>query len=103
MIFENGKDIEYDIKSKISSYLKDGEDVNLKSLSSILFVYLQELKNIGELNEFKVESPNEKTFFSVFFIKDDIKHQFNISFIIEMRNIKIEKIKSNKIITFEIL
>lgn len=103
MIFETGKDIEKDIKDRISLYLKDNEDVSLKSLSSILFVYLQELKNIGELKEFHVSSPGEETFFTVFYIKDDIIYDFNISLIIEMRNIKIEKIKSNKIISYEIL
>lgn len=103
MIFESGKDIEYDIKNKISYYLKNNEDVNLKTLSSLLSVYLLELKNIGEVNKFDVTSPGKGTFFTVFFIKDNIDFHFNISLVIEMRNIKIEKIKSNKIIYFEIL
>lgn len=103
MIFKTGKDIEYDIKNKISYFLKDNEDVNLKSLSSILSVYLQELKNIGEVNKFFVTSPDKETFFTVFFTKDSIDFHFDISLIIEMRNIKIEKIKANKIIEFEII
>ena len=103
MIFETGKDIEHDIKYKISCYLKDNEDVNLKTLSSLLSVYLQELKNIGEVGKFDVTSPCKETYFTVFFTKDNLDYHFNISLIIEMRNIKIEKIKSNKIISFEIL
>lgn len=103
MIFESGKDIEYDIKNKISYYLKNNEDVNLKSLSSILSVYFQELKNIGEVNKFNITMSDEDTFFNVFFMKDNIDFHFNISLVVEMRNIKIEKIKSNKIINFEII
>lgn len=103
MIFENGKDIEIDIKNKITSYLKNTTDVNLKNLASLLGVYLQELKNINEIDFFYIGIVGNETYFPVSYTKNMNHYHFNISLIIEMRNIKIEKIKANKTIEYEII
>ena len=99
MIFENGKDIEIDIKNKLSSYIKytGYNNLNLKTIIPILSSYLIEMKNINEINDYRVTKLSDISF-NVFFTKNNIDYDLVISLLLEMRSIKIEKLKSNKIV-----
>lgn len=103
ILFNTTKDIELDIKSKISKYLKDDTNISINMLSSVVWNYLHELKNIHEIESFQVsEIYKENNSFNISFYKNCELCEFNISMIIEIRNIKIEKIKSNKVIYYKI-
>lgn len=98
MIFNTSKDIESDIKNKLSQYIKDNcENLDFKLLRSIIWVYLRELNIIHELDSYFVSEIVDNNFY-IKYTKDNNEYSFNISSIIEIRKIKIEKIKSNKVI-----
>lgn len=104
MLFNSTKDVELDIRKKLSVYLKDSVDINIHMLSAVIWNYLQEVKNIREIQSFSISEVDiEDNSFYISFYKDDIKCKFNISLLIEIRNIKIEKIKSNKVTYYKII
>jgi len=104
MIFNDVKDIELDIRSRLSSYLKVNTDISIGMFTSVIWNYLQEMKNIDEIQSFYVSEPDkEDNSFYISFHKDDKGCKFNISLLIEFRNIKIEKIKSNKVVDYKII
>ncbi len=98
MLFDTTKDIELDIKNKLSQYIKtNGENFDFKMLKSAVWVYLRELKIIHELESFFVSDIIDNTFY-IEYKKDNEDYTFVVSSVVELRNVKIEKIKSNKII-----
>lgn len=98
MLFDTTKDIELDIKNRLSQYIKtNGENFDFKMLKSVVWVYLHELKIIHELESFLVSDIIDNTFY-IKYTKDNEDYTFVVSSIVELRNVKIQKIKSNKII-----
>jgi hypothetical protein len=96
MIFNKGEDIISDIRTKISSYIKQNNDCDdIKNLISIMNSYLYEMKIIKEIESFSVNGINNSKF-EVIFSKDDLAYKFYISMDLELRNLKINKITSNK-------
>lgn len=101
MIFEKHLDIEMDIKKRISNYIKLNDEINIKELTSLLSLYLTEMKNINEIEKHNINILTDKTF-DIMFVKNGSEYKFNISLIIELRHIKFEKIKNN-CIEYEII
>ena len=98
MIFNNAQAIENDIKDKISSYLKDDNDrIEIKSLVSLLRSYLYEMKIKSEIESYDVNEIN-KNKFDISFYKNNISYKFGISMDLELRNLKIKQIISNKVL-----
>jgi len=98
MKFQTGKDIEIDIKNRLSEYVKDNSNnLDLNRLKSIVWVYLQELKIRFELESFNVSEIVDDTF-HISYTKDNKDYKFTVSSVLEMRSIKIEKIKLNKVV-----
>lgn len=98
MIFNKCEDIENDIKSKISCYItqNDGCD-DTKGLVSIIRSYLYEMKNLKEIESFIVNEIN-KSKFDILFNKNDVPYRFGVSIDLELRNLKIKQIISNKVL-----
>ena len=98
MIFKTNKDIETDIKTKISSYIKkyDNND-GIKDIISIIRTYLYEMKIINEILEYDVSEISNNRFI-VFFNKENNLSRFEVSMDLEFRNLKINKIMSKKIL-----
>lgn len=94
MIFNQAVDIEVDIKNRISNYLKDKPSYNIKELTSLLNIYLNELAIIHEIKNYKTTIIDNNSFILLFY-KNDIQYKLEISLIIELRNNKIKKIKSH--------
>lgn len=99
MLFKGCKEIEEDIKSKISNYFQYSiNDTNdAKTLISLLRSYLYELKIIKEIDSYRVDEINSRKF-KIFFIKDSNEYHFSISMDLELRQLKIKKIISNNIL-----
>jgi hypothetical protein len=98
MIFNNNKDIESDIKYRISNYISDpNNDGNVKDLTSMIRTYLHEMKVFKEIESFKVVDINSNKF-DIIFTKDENTYRFSVSLDLELRNLKIKKIISNKIL-----
>ena len=97
MLFNNGNEIELDIKHKISNYIKNTDNIDINYLSSLIRVYLHELRIIKEVDGFFISEIIDNTFF-ISYIKNSEPFKLNISLLLEMRNIKIEKIKSNQVV-----
>lgn len=96
MIFNTNKDIEVDIKSKISNYIKQNNDINdIKDIISIIRSYLYEMKIIKEIDSYIVDKVN-KDEFEISFNKNNNTSRFIVSMNNEMRLIKIDKIRLNK-------
>jgi hypothetical protein len=98
MIFDKCEDIENDIKSKISSYIKQNNDCeDIRDLVSIIRSYLYEMKIIKEIESFDVNEINRNKF-DIIFYKDKVSYKFGISMDLELRNLKIKRIISNKVL-----
>ena len=98
MIFDNCESIENDIKNKISSYIKQDNDcADIKGLVSLLRSYLYEMKIIHEIEAFDVNEIN-KNKFNILFYKNGMLYKFDISMDLELRNLKIKQIISNKVL-----
>jgi len=98
MIFDNCKDIENDIKDRISFYMKQNNEItDIKDLVSLLRSYLYEMKILKEIQSFDVNEIN-KNKFNILFYKNDISYKFGISMDLELRNLKIKQIISNKVL-----
>ena len=98
MIFDNCEAIENDIKNKISSYIKDDNDsIDIKGLVSLLRSYLYEMKRMKEIESYDVNEVNQNKF-NILFYKNDISYKFGISMDLELRNLKIKQIISNKVL-----
>ena len=98
MIFDNCEAIENDIKNKISSYIKqDNNRADIKGLVSLIRSYLYEMKIIKEIESFDVNEINQNKF-NILFYKNDISYKFGISMDLELRNLKIKQIISNKVL-----
>ena len=98
MIFNKCEDIETDIKSKISSYLRQNNDYeDTKGLVSIIRSYLYEMKNLKEIESFIVNEINREKF-DISFNKNNISYKFGVSIDLELRNLKIKRIISNKVL-----
>jgi len=98
MIFDKCEDIENDIKSKISSYIKQNNDCgDIKDLVSIIRSYLYEMKIIKEIESFSVDEINRNKF-DIIFYKDNKSYKFGVSMDLELRNLKIKRIISNKVL-----
>jgi hypothetical protein len=98
MIFDNCEAIENDIKNKISSYIKNDNDyADIKGLVSLLRSYLFEMKRMKEIESYDVNEINQNKF-NILFYKNDISYKFGISMDLELRNLKIKQIISNKVL-----
>ena len=99
MIFNTYKDIETDLKNKISEYIKISNDTisDMNNIISIIRTYLYEMKIINEISEYKVEIL-DKNRFIINIEKNDTKYKFEVSVKLEIRNLKINKLKSHDII-----
>jgi len=98
MIFDNCESVENDIKNKISSYIKQYNDCDdIKGLVSLLRSYLYEMKIKSEIQSYDVNEINENKF-DISFYKNDISYKFGISMDLELRNLKIKQIISNKVL-----
>ena len=98
MIFNKCEDIETDIKTKISSYITQNNGcADTKSLVSIIRSYLYEMKNLKEIESFIVNEINREKF-DILFNKNQIEYKFGVSMDLEMRNLKIKRIISNKVL-----
>jgi hypothetical protein len=98
MIFDNCEAIENDIKDRISSYIKqDDYYADIKGIISLLRSYLYEMKRMKEIESYDVDEVNQNKF-NILFYKDDISYKFGISMDLELRNLKIKKIISNKVL-----
>jgi len=98
MIFDKCEDIENDIKTKIKSYITINNNCDdTKNLVSIIRSYLYEMKIIKEIDSYDVnEITNNK--FDINFFKDNMFYKFGVSLDLELRKMKINKIKSNKVL-----
>jgi hypothetical protein len=97
MIFNSVKDIQNDIYIKISSFLKDNiNNKDIKNIISLLRSYLMELKNIREIDNYQTEIEN-KTTIIVQILKGTDNCFFTIDLDLEVRRLKINKIKSTDI------
>jgi hypothetical protein len=98
MIFNKCEDIENDIKTKISCYLTHNDGCeDIKGLVSIIRSYLYEMKNLKEIESYIVNEINKEKF-DILFNKNDISYRFGVSIDLEMRNLKIKRIISNKVL-----
>lgn len=98
MIFNTSKDIERDIKSKITNYIKqDNNCEDMKRLISILSSYLYEMKIIKEIESYTIDEIN-KNKINILFYKDNNSYKFGISMDLELRNLKINKIISSNVL-----
>lgn len=102
MIFDNCKEIEKDLKSKITSFLEGKRNLNndvsddIKSLVSLSSTYLYEMKRLNEIDSYKVNKINS-TIFHIDFYKESVFYKLEISLDFEYRKMKINKIKSHNI------
>lgn len=98
MIFNKCEDIENDIKSKISSYITQNNNFDdIRDLVSIIRSYLYEMVIIKEIQSFDVDEIN-KNKFDIVFYKDNNLYKFGVSMDLELRNLKIKRIISNKVL-----
>ena len=98
MIFNKCEDIENDIKTKISCYItQDDKCDDIKELVSHIRTYLYELKIIKEIESFTVNEINRNKF-DILFSKDKNSYRFGVSMDLELRNLKIKQIISNKVL-----
>ena len=96
MIFDNTKDIQDDIYKKISHFLKDNiENKDIQYVISLVRSYLTELKNIKEIDNYQAEidKTNDNSII-IQITKDNDNCFFTINLDIEVRRLKINKIKS---------
>lgn len=97
MIFTSYKNIEQDIKTRISNYIKENENISdVSNIISLIRSYLHEMKIIKEINNYKVTEINNKEFY-INIIHINTEHKFKISIDLEIRNLKINKIKSHNL------
>ena len=96
MIFDKCEDIERDIKSKIFSYITINNNCNTKDLVSIIRSYLYEMKLIKEVDSYSVDEISMNKF-NIHFVRCSICYMFGVSLDLELRNMKINKIKSSNI------
>lgn len=97
MIFDRCEDIESDIKTKISSYIKNNNNGDIKDLVSIIRSYLYEMKIIKEIQSFNVDEIN-KNKFDIIFSKENNLYKFGVCMDLELRNLKIKRIISNNVL-----
>jgi len=98
MIFDKCEDIENDIKTKISSYIKQNSECgDIKELVSLIRSYLYEMKIIKEIESFTVNEINRNKF-DILFNKGNNSYKFGVSMDLELRNLKIKQIISNKVL-----
>jgi len=99
MLFNDINDIKDSIRKNLSNYLKDNmHDIDNKMILSLLRSYLQELKSIKEIVKYIAAMDNNKIIISI--DKDDKIENFIIDIDIEIRKIKINKIKNIDIKNF---
>ena len=101
MLFKTSKEVELNIKLRIKEYVKDNLGVSLKHLSSLLSVYLLQLKSIREIDSFKISDDinDGDGSFGLMFIRGGEKIELCISVMFEIIN----KIKYNKVVSYEIV
>lgn len=95
MIFHNIKNIEDDVFNKITSFLKNNDNKNINDIVTLLGSYLIELKNIKEIDKYMTEIDiNSSNTIIVYIFKNNEFGKFIIDLDMELRKIKIDKIKS---------
>ncbi len=97
MIFNSSDDIKKDIKNKISEYLKDILNQNLKvdtnNIISLLRSYLYELQIRKEINNSNIEDDKKNYMITIEFIFNEKIEKIVIDLYSEIRKIKIDKIQ----------
>lgn len=97
MLFDNTKDIQTDIYHKMSNFLMNNTDIiDIKHIISLLRSYLSELKNIKEIDNYQAEIDKTSSNTIIVEIRKDIDVKyFTIDIDMEIRRLKINKIKSS--------
>lgn len=97
MLFKEIKDIEQNIKYRISNFIKSEnyKTIDIKYITSLISTYLIEIKNIKEISGYII-SIIDDTSFNIILDKNNEIFTFNVSLFLEMRNIKIKKIYQRK-------
>lgn len=97
MIFNTPEDILRDIKEKISNYLGytvgNNSNIDTQNIIGLLRNYLNELKNIGEIGNWDVDTETGTANILVIIYKDKKMHYFEMNLFTELRKLKITKIQ----------
>lgn len=94
MIFENVKDIDDDIHKRIEQYLKNNiENKDINHILSLIRSYLTEVKNIKEIDDWDASLKDGKIIIKI--TKNNDNKLITIDLDVEIRKIKINKIKSS--------
>ena len=99
MIFNTTEDITKDVKSRISNYLGstvgNNSSIDTQNIVGLLRNYLNELKNIGEIDNWDVDTETGKSNILVIIYKDHSMHYFEMDLFLELRKLKIIKIQEH--------
>lgn len=93
MIFNSSEEIQADIRDKVARYIsREGLGIN-KDIYPLLWSYMQEMKRIGEIDDYVVDRA-DGNIIRVTFVWKNSQYTFEVSPDIEVRNLKIKKITS---------